>query len=76
MVQAASVSLHGSHGQHVENIHLERYTSDEHFWEVLYKTRYSRLLSKAKEFIENTGPEDDVMVFIRFVLCSAAVPCF
>jgi histone deacetylase HOS3 len=70
LVQAASVSIHGPHGQHIENIHLESYTSNEHFWEVLYKNKYSRLLSKAKDFIESTGSEDDVLVFIRFVLSS------
>jgi histone deacetylase HOS3 len=66
LVQAASVSLHGSHGQYIENIHLEPYTSEQHFWDVLYKGKYSRLLKKAEEFLDATGgPGDDAMVFIR-----------
>ena len=31
MVQAASTSIHDSHGQHIENIHLQVYSSNEHF---------------------------------------------
>lgn len=66
LVQAASVSLHGPHGQHIENVHLEQYISDEHFWEVLYKERYSQILRKAEQFIEGTGePGSEVLVFIR-----------
>ncbi|KAH9480787.1 Histone deacetylase HOS3 [Psilocybe cubensis] len=65
LVQAASVSLHKSHGQYIENIHLETYTSEEHFWDVLYKDKYSKLLSKARDFLDDTGgPGDDVLVFI------------
>ncbi|CAA7262779.1 unnamed protein product [Cyclocybe aegerita] len=65
LVQAASVSLHKSHGQHIENIHLQTYTSEEHFWKVLYKEQYSKLLTKAEEFLDHTGgPGDDVLIFI------------
>ncbi|KAF8157895.1 histone deacetylase domain-containing protein [Crassisporium funariophilum] len=65
LVQAASVSIHKSHGQYIENVHLQTYTSEEHFWNVLYKEQYSRLLGKAQEFLDDTGgPGDDVMVFI------------
>lgn len=68
LVQAASVSLHGPHGQHIENIHLQPYTSDEHFFDVLYEQQYSKLLKKAEEYIEGTGGKgDDVIVFIRSV---------
>ncbi|KAJ7618768.1 Arginase/deacetylase [Roridomyces roridus] len=64
LVQAASVSIHGAHGQHIENVHLETYTSPEH-WEVLYKERYSRILRRAEEFLDKTGgPGEDVLVFI------------
>jgi hypothetical protein len=67
-VQAASVSLHGPHGQHIENVHLEPYSSEDQFWNKLYCGPYSRLLNKAKEFVENTGGAgDDLMVFIRSV---------
>ncbi|EIW81142.1 arginase deacetylase [Coniophora puteana RWD-64-598 SS2] len=65
LVQAASVSIHGSHGQHIENIHLQAYESDQHFWGTLYSSKYRRLLSKAEEFLNNTGgPGDDVIYFI------------
>ncbi|PPQ77079.1 hypothetical protein CVT25_014892 [Psilocybe cyanescens] len=65
LVQAASVSLHKSHGQYIENIHLETYTSEDHFWDVLYKEKYSKLLDKARDFLNDTGgPGDDVLVFI------------
>lgn len=68
IVQAASVSLHGPHGQHIENIHLQPYTSDEHFFDVLYKEQYSKVLKKAGDFIEGSGGKgDDVLVFIRSV---------
>ncbi|KAG5221202.1 Arginase/deacetylase [Salix suchowensis] len=66
LVQAASVSIHGNHGQYIENIHLEEYTSEDHFWNDLYPNRYKRLFSKAKQFLDSTGgPGDDVLVFIR-----------
>ncbi|KAF9465374.1 histone deacetylase complex protein [Collybia nuda] len=65
LIQAASVSLHKSHGQYIENIHLQTYTSEIHFWDVLYKEQYSKILRKAEEFLDGTGgPGDDVMVFI------------
>ncbi|KAJ7788978.1 hypothetical protein B0H14DRAFT_2284065, partial [Mycena olivaceomarginata] len=32
LVQATSVSIHGAHGQYIENVHLQEYTSAEH-WE-------------------------------------------
>ncbi|KAJ7618738.1 Arginase/deacetylase [Roridomyces roridus] len=69
LVQAASVSIHGAHGQHIENVHLETYTSPEHL-EVLYKERYSRILRRAEDFLDKTGePGEDVLVFIRFLFC-------
>ena len=71
LVQAASVSLHGPHGQHIENIHLQPYTSEQQFWDELYAGPYARLLSKAGAFLEETGgPGDDVLVFIRSLLAS------
>ncbi|KAJ7456771.1 Arginase/deacetylase [Mycena galericulata] len=64
LVQAASVSLHGSHGQYIENVHLQTYTSPEH-WETLYTEQYSRILRKAEDFLNSTGgPGQDVLVFI------------
>ncbi|KAI0632257.1 Arginase/deacetylase [Trametes polyzona] len=65
LIQAASVSIHGPHGQHIENIHLQPYTSETEFWEKLYPERYLRLLDRAREFIESTGGvRDDTLVFI------------
>jgi histone deacetylase HOS3 len=69
LVQAASVSIHQAHGQYIENIHLETYSSEEHFWEVLYKQKYTGVLRKAREFLDLTGgPGDDAIVFIRLLL--------
>ena len=66
LVQAASVSIHKSHGQYIENVHLQTYTSEQHFWDVLYREQYSKILKKAEEFLDGTGgPGEDVMVFIR-----------
>ncbi|KAK7022255.1 histone deacetylase HOS3 [Favolaschia claudopus] len=55
LVQAASVSIHGSHGQFIEN----------NSWEKLYAEQYSEILRKAEEFLDSTGgPGEDVLVFI------------
>ncbi|KAF5317544.1 hypothetical protein D9619_013147 [Psilocybe cf. subviscida] len=65
LVQAASVSLHKSHGQYIENVHLETYTSEDHFWNDLYKNQYSKVLDKAGAFLDSTGgPGDDILFFI------------
>lgn len=64
MVQAASVSLYGAHGQHIENIHLQQYGSEEYFWTDLYPRKYSKLLERAESFAKETNGED-VLVFIR-----------
>ncbi|CCL99724.1 uncharacterized protein FIBRA_01746 [Fibroporia radiculosa] len=65
LVQAASVSIHGPHGQYIENVHLTPYNSENQFWTELYAGPYSSLLGKAGEFLETTGgPGDDVLVFI------------
>ncbi|KAI9568469.1 histone deacetylase domain-containing protein [Boletus coccyginus] len=64
MVQAASTSIHGPHGQYIENIHLQKYDSEAHFWDVLYP-RYISLLHRARNFLDETGGHgDDVIVFI------------
>ncbi|GJE85951.1 histone deacetylase HOS3 [Phanerochaete sordida] len=65
LVQAASVSIHGPHGQFIENIHLEPYTTEKEFFENVYEKKYSRLLEKARNFIDATGGvKDDTLVFI------------
>lgn len=68
LVQAASVSIHGPHGQYVENIHLQPYESERQFWEELYEKHYSKLFEKAMSFVKDTTSQavtDDVLVFIR-----------
>ena len=66
LVQAASTAIRGPHGQYIENIHLEPYTTDEHFWGDLYPNKYSKLLDRAEAFIQETGGvKDDTLVFIR-----------
>ncbi|KIJ60230.1 hypothetical protein HYDPIDRAFT_32485 [Hydnomerulius pinastri MD-312] len=77
LVQAASTSIHGSHGQYIENIHLQRYDSETHFWEVLYPRYYLALLYRARDFLDKTGgPGDDVMIFIScgFDACEHEYP--
>ncbi|KAI6147413.1 arginase deacetylase [Pisolithus tinctorius] len=76
MVQAASTSIHGPHGQHVENIHLQQYDSSEHFWDTLYP-KYLNLIHRAKDFLDRTGgPGDDVLIFIScgFDACEHEYP--
>ena len=73
LVQAASTSIHGAHGQHIENIHLEPYTSEDDFWTRLYP-KYTKLLSKAEAFVQGTNA-NEVLVFIRWVICLLARLC-
>ncbi|KIY61773.1 Arginase/deacetylase [Cylindrobasidium torrendii FP15055 ss-10] len=63
LVQAASVSIHGAHGQHIENVHLEAYEDEERFHGQLY-AKYSTLLSKAERFLDTTGENEDCIFFI------------
>jgi len=75
MIQAASVSLHGPHGQFIENVHLEPFESEEQFWDVHYRGAYNKLLSKAEDFVKNTGgASDDTLVFIRRVISDVHLP--
>ncbi|EGN93860.1 hypothetical protein SERLA73DRAFT_171749 [Serpula lacrymans var. lacrymans S7.3] len=63
-VQAASTCLHGPHGQHIENIHIQAYESNDQFWE-LYRTQYTKIFTRAEEFLDKTGgPGDDVLVLL------------
>lgn len=72
MVQAASTNLSGAHGQYIENIHLEPYSSEEDFFIRLYPAYHQRLFGGAVSFLERTsGPHssaDDTMIFIRSVV--------
>ena len=67
MVQAASVSIHGAHGQHIENIHLQEYQDEEDVYKNLYKPHYRKLFTRAEHFLRDTASED-VLVFIRYHL--------
>lgn len=53
LVQAASVSISGPHGQFIENIHLQPYATHEEFWEKLYTRTYSKIFDKAKGFLQD-----------------------
>ena len=68
-MQAASVSIHGPHGQFVENVHLEPYTTEPEFFDALYTKKYVRVIEKARDFVAATGGvrADDTLVFIRQV---------
>ena len=66
VIQAASVSLHGPHGQYIENVHLLPYESEADFWSRLYPGPYSRLLEKAEAFLKDTAASGEAMVFIRY----------
>ena len=66
LVQAASVSIRGEHGQHVENVHLQTWKSQEEF-DALYQSQYTKIIRRAEEFLDKTGgPGKDVLVFIRY----------
>jgi histone deacetylase HOS3 len=65
-MQAASTCIHGARGQYIHNVHLEPYTSEEHFWKNLYQKKYKKILKKARGFLESTGGKgNDVLFFIR-----------
>ncbi|KZT60610.1 Arginase/deacetylase [Calocera cornea HHB12733] len=73
LTQAASISIHGAHGQHIENIHLEPYMSDTDFWGRLYPEKYSQLLKKADDFFQTTGADPEkslIFVSCGFDACS------
>ncbi|EIN12906.1 Arginase/deacetylase [Punctularia strigosozonata HHB-11173 SS5] len=77
LVQAASTSVHGPHGQYIENIHLQPYSTDEHFWDVLYPQRYSAIFQRAEQFVQETGGGGkDVLIFIScgFDACEHEYP--
>ena len=64
------MSIRGPHGQWVENIHLDPYTTEEEFYRELYEKKYSQLLQRANDFVVGTGgtAKDDVLIFIRYVI--------
>ncbi|KAF8827670.1 hypothetical protein HHX47_DHR4000146 [Lentinula edodes] len=66
MVQAASVSISGAHGQWIENVHLKDHAKEGDFWG-LYEEHYKKIIHKAEEFVQSTATKnnEDVLVFIR-----------
>lgn len=63
LVRDASVSISGLHGQFIENVHLQPYTTHQDFWERLYP-QYRKLFSKALEFLQLDSSDTNVPVFI------------
>ena len=59
------MSIHGPHGQHVENVHLLPYQSEADFWDRLYSGPYRRLLETAEAFLKGNAISEEAMVFIR-----------
>ncbi|KAK4687187.1 histone deacetylase HOS3, partial [Tremellales sp. Uapishka_1] len=63
LVKDASISLAG-HGQYIENIHLQPYSSEEDFYERIYP-QYLALLDKAKHYmLETSALPGSTIVFI------------
>ncbi|KAJ3788333.1 Arginase/deacetylase [Lentinula aff. detonsa] len=64
IVQAASVSISGAHGQWIENVHLQNYESGG-FWD-LYEKDYKKIIRKAEEFVQSTATNvnEDLLVII------------
>ncbi|KAF9077659.1 histone deacetylase domain-containing protein [Rhodocollybia butyracea] len=64
LVQAASASIAGGHGQWIENVHLQKY-EEEGFWG-LYEEKYKQIIRSAEKFVQATASKDkdDVLVFI------------
>ncbi|KAJ3815354.1 Arginase/deacetylase [Lentinula aff. lateritia] len=65
MVQAASVSISGAHGQWIENVHLKDHVKEGDFWG-LYEEHYKKIIHKAEEFVQFTATKnnEDLLVFI------------
>ncbi|GAA5844995.1 hypothetical protein JCM11251_003175 [Rhodosporidiobolus azoricus] len=58
LVQAASLSLSGGHGQWISNVHLESYVDEEEFHRVIHPKYREGLLGRAEEFCRKTGGSD------------------
>ncbi|GAA5856329.1 hypothetical protein JCM8547_000871 [Rhodosporidiobolus lusitaniae] len=55
LVSAASLTLSGGHCQHISNVHLEPFASEDDFHERLYPKYREGLLGVAERFCEQTG---------------------
>jgi histone deacetylase HOS3 len=49
-VKNASLCIENAHGQSIWNVHLQPWKTETEFWE-LYKSKYSILLSKTREYL-------------------------
>jgi histone deacetylase HOS3 len=60
--------VHGDKGLWLENVIMEPYTSEEHFWKI-YEERYKKIIDSARVFLERTSAEKEkTAVFLRCVL--------
>lgn len=71
-VRNASICIENAHGQSIWNVHLEPWKTVSDFWQ-LYRSRYSVLLEKARNFLLNhsnklktslNGPRPKAAIFI------------
>jgi len=67
LIEAASLSTHNADhlpAQYIHNVHLQAYSSEKYFWNVLYDVHYHSLITRAQAFVEETGTANDVLVLI------------
>ncbi|KAE9400423.1 Arginase/deacetylase [Gymnopus androsaceus JB14] len=64
LVQAASMSIAGAHGQWIENVHLQKY-EEGGFWE-LYERDYKSIIRKAENFVQSTATDDNEEVLHEY----------
>ncbi|ORX41060.1 histone deacetylase domain-domain-containing protein [Kockovaella imperatae] len=70
LIKDASLSL-AAHGQYIENIHLQPYTTEADFYERIYP-KYLALLDKAKTFMQETGADSErtlILISAGFDAC-------
>lgn len=62
-IKEASIKL-AAHGQYIENIHLETWSTEQEFYDTLYETRYKQVLRSAERFVKETqaNPERTVVI--------------
>lgn len=61
------LSVHGVDGQWVENVPMQHWSTEADYWD-LYNTQYSKILTTAVQFLEQTHAEPSKTIFfIRYV---------
>lgn len=77
LVRDASVTLDGAHGQWIQNVHLDKYTSPEEF-DQLYREKYHpALFGKARRFLQATDARPGktlILISAGFDACSYELP--